>query len=159
MAMFCFAPLNSHLQCSVFKVSEVSKIVKNAAGQVYCLHGLCVWEQEAVDGTNIWYGCQWFWNQDLVRRSRLIYFLFKFCTQETLNKWRILVRPSHNRFCLMCLLMIQHVETSGVESSTICTPRTVKPRECSTSWSGYWSGLIQDNAQRIWNSQAAFLFF
>ena len=163
MAMFYFAPLNSHLQCSFFKVSEVSKTVKNAAGQVYRLHGLCAWEQEAVDGTNIWCGCQWLWNQDLVRRSRLIYFILKFCTQETLNKSRIPVNPSHNRLCLMRLLMIRHIETSGVfflsGSSTICTPRTVKPRECSTSWSGYWSGLIQDNAQRIWNSQAALLFF
>jgi len=114
MAMFCFAPLNSHLQCSVFKVSEVSKIVKNAVGQVYRLHGLCAWEQEAVDGTNIWCRCQWFRNQVLVRRSRLIYFIFKFCTQDTLNKSRIIVEPSHNRFCLTRLLMTQHVETSGV---------------------------------------------
>jgi hypothetical protein len=113
-AMFCFAPLNSHLQCSFFKVSEVSKIVKNATGQVYRLHGPCAWEQEAVDGTDIWCGCQWFWNQDLVWRSRLMYFIFQFCTKETLNKWRILVKPSHNWFCLMLLLMIQHVETSGV---------------------------------------------
>jgi hypothetical protein len=67
-----------------------------------------------VDGTNTWCGSQRFWNQDLVRRSRLINFIFKFCTKETLNKWRILVKSSHNRFCLMHLLMIQHVETSGV---------------------------------------------
>jgi len=112
--MFCFAPLNSHLEFSVFKVSEVSRIVKNAAGQVYHLHGLCAWQQESVDRTNIWCGCQWFWNQDLLRRSGLIYFLFMFYTQETLNKSRILVQPSHIRFCLTRLLMVQHVETSGV---------------------------------------------
>jgi hypothetical protein len=112
--MFCFAPLNSHLQCSFFKVSEVSRIVKNAAGQMYRLHGLCAWEQGSVNGKNIWCGGQWFWNQDLVRRSRLIYFIYKFCTQEMLNKSRILVQPSHNWFCLMRLLMTQHVETGGV---------------------------------------------
>jgi hypothetical protein len=114
MTMICFASLNSLLQYSVFKVSEVSRIVKNASGQVYRLHGLCAWKQEAVDVTNIWCGCQWFWNQYLVRWSRFRYFIFKFCTQQTLNKSRILVKPSRNRFCLMRLLMIKHVETSGV---------------------------------------------
>jgi hypothetical protein len=40
-AMISFATLNSHLQYSDFKVNEVSKIVKNALGQVYWLHALC----------------------------------------------------------------------------------------------------------------------
>ena len=50
----------------------------------------------------------------LLRQSRLIYFIFQFRTQETLNKSRNLVEPSHNIFRLMRLLMIQHVEVSGV---------------------------------------------